>query len=385
MIVLKNWSRTVVFLAIALIAGCGGGSGGGGSGAGEDRTASRIMVSSPTLTSDGFPNISGESIKLVLVGTIKGEFEQLQGKSVFVTVEDPAALFLPTAEVVVTSAGSYLDYRLTLNGKAAATAGRLTGSLRIFVCLDQACRQPLGGTPLTVPYSITVEAGPAMDRSVIDIEVPFGTVPPTEQIGVTWPASSNGFSAGASYVSDPNRPDNLVQIETRTTVPSQFVKQPQFWVVFGPSHPGSFTTTLQVYSELRAPYVPARSVFSKHLVIKYTIVPNPAVDHFFYPARSDFTAAGKVGDRIFPFSLTTTTGVTQSYVGVEYLTWAGTVGPHKSWFQPSPRPLARPCNSQVAPAVCLNAGVYTAQLRYRIKTPAGERDVLYPIAMTVTP
>jgi hypothetical protein len=382
MIASKNLAQVTALLTVACIAGCGGGGGGSG---GRDDLATKVLVSTPTMSSDVYPSIAGEPLKLVLNGSIKGDYEKLQGRSVYVTVEDGAGVFLPSAEILLTSNGNYLDYRLTLNGRVTPKADRLSGSVRIFVCLDRACETRLNGTPMTVSYAMTVENNLSMHRNMIDIEVPFGTVPSTEQVGVTWPASSNGYSVGSTHVPDPNQPNFPVHMETRNGVPSQFVKQPQFFVVFAPSQPGTYTATVQLFTEMRASYLPVKYVYSKDLTVKYTILPSPAIDHFFFPARSDFSAERKVGDRSFPFSLTTNTGVTQSYVGVEYLTSAGTAGPYNNWFASSPSPRVRPCGVLAAPTACLSAGVYTAQLRYRINSPAGERDVLYPIAMTVTP
>ncbi len=158
MIVRKSWAHAAALLAAACIAGCGGGGGGSG---GRDDLATRVIVSTPTPSTDVNPSIAGEPLKLVLNGTIKGDFERLQGKNIYVTVEDPADRFLPTAEVVVTSNGNYLDYRMTLNGHAAPRAERLSGNLRISVCLDRACETRLGGTPMTVSYNITVQNGQA--------------------------------------------------------------------------------------------------------------------------------------------------------------------------------------------------------------------------------
>lgn len=382
MIASKNLAQAAVLLTVACIAGCGGGGGGSG---GRDDLATKVIVSTPTVSSDVYPSIAGEPLKLVLNGTIKGDYEKLQGRTVYITVEDNAGVFLPSGEMVLTSNGAYLDYRLTLNGRVTPKADRLAGSVRIFACLDRACETRLNGTPMTVSYGITVENSLFMTRNLIDIEVPFGTVPATEQVGAVWPVSSNGYAVGSTYASDPDRPNYLVQIETRNGVASQFVKQPQFYIVFAPSRPGSYTTTVQLTSQLRGGYLPMKSIYSKDLMVKYTILPNPAIDHFFFPARSDFSAERKVGDRSFPFSLTTNTGATQTYVGVEYLTSAGTAGPYNNWFASGANPSVRPCGILAAPTSCLSAGLYTAQLRYRIKTPAGERDVLYPIAMTVTP
>jgi hypothetical protein len=155
MIFWKSWTPAAALLASACVAGCGGGGGGSG---GRDDLATRVIVSAPTTSSNANPSIAGQPLKLVLNGTIKGDFERLQGKTVYVTVEDPASVFLPTAEVVLTSNGSYLDYRFTLNGKVATEAERLTGNVRIYVCLDRACETRLSGTPMTVSYNITVQS-----------------------------------------------------------------------------------------------------------------------------------------------------------------------------------------------------------------------------------
>ena len=108
---------------------------------------------------------------------------------------------------------------------------------------------------------------------------------------------------------------------------------------------------------------------------------------FFFPERNDFSAERKFGQHNLPrFGLVTNAGVTAPLVGVAYLTGAGTTGPVKNWYFDAAKPYARSCTGDFfVESPCLTAGVYTAQLRYRLKTPSGERDVLYPIAMTVVP
>lgn len=93
---------------------------------------------------------------VVLRGALGGNVAGLNGVAVYVVVEDPASLFQSQAPLTVQAEGAGYAYTLRLTGKALTTAGHFTGNLRIFACLDTQCKQPLGGTPLSVPYDVTV-------------------------------------------------------------------------------------------------------------------------------------------------------------------------------------------------------------------------------------
>ncbi|MDO8310360.1 MAG: hypothetical protein Q7T25_00325 [Sideroxyarcus sp.] len=367
-------------MAAALVAGCGGSSG-------DDNPGSGVTVGPPDNTANTAMYFTGERLKVVLRGNVTGHLDKLQGKTIYVIVEDPSGLFSPngTVQLFVNSSTS-VNYELTLNGKLGTSltvAERLAGSLRIQVCLDAACSQPLGGSPQTYKYDLNVQDGITLSRETLNIEVPFGTIPPPETVGVKWSSFTQGYYRGMNYASDPNRPSFLVDFGDFPSIPST---APQFQLVFNSAVPGTYETYVQMRAELRLPGAPTRNIYDT-IKVMYTILPNPAIDHFFVPARSDFFAERKVGQRFPPrVTLNTSTGVTETFIGVEYLTGAGTTGPYQSWYFHRATPYVVTCTgSFAAESTCLKAGIYTAQLRYHLKTPTGERDVLYPITMTLVP
>jgi hypothetical protein len=59
------------------------------------------------------------------------------------------------------SANAGGTYTLTLQSSTSLTQGSYTGSLSVAVCSDAACNDPVAGSPVSLPYTITVTAPPA--------------------------------------------------------------------------------------------------------------------------------------------------------------------------------------------------------------------------------
>jgi hypothetical protein len=86
--------------------------------------------------------------------------------------------------------------------------------------------------------------------------------------------------------------------------------------------------------------------------------------------------------REYPYRLIMNTGASATYLGVDYLSGAGTTGPATDWWREFPYHASYlTCSGND----CLTPGVYTAQIRYRITAPAGTHDIAIPVRMTVTP
>lgn len=98
------------------------------------------------------------STPITLSGTVSGDLNSLATKTIYVIVEDPAEFFQPQPSLTLTP-GSPWRYELKLYSKNIARAGRFAGSIRVFVCVDSQCAQRLGGTPVSLPYDVSVSAG----------------------------------------------------------------------------------------------------------------------------------------------------------------------------------------------------------------------------------
>ncbi|NRF66046.1 hypothetical protein HLB44_03485 [Aquincola sp. S2] len=93
----------------------------------------------------------------MISGTLGGDLFSLAGQTLYVIVEDPSSLFESNASVNIVQ-GSSFSYQLVLQPRTLPTVGRFTGTLRAFACLDAGCGTRLGGTPLLIPYDVTVRA-----------------------------------------------------------------------------------------------------------------------------------------------------------------------------------------------------------------------------------
>jgi hypothetical protein len=372
-------------LAALLITGCGGG-GGGSAGAPEvaagTATASgAVTVGPPSPSKITATRVVGERItEATFTGVVTGDVASLQDKQIYLTVEDPSQLFQETAYLTLTRTATGLNYSLVLGGRDLTTSGHFTGNLRILACVDPACRQPLGGTPLVVPYDVTVQEGLTLSRQDVSVTVPFGTVTPVETINVGWPsAAANGWILRGTTPYDPQVPvhlDVLDGIGAWTTSP---VLRLQMQL----APPGTYTDTLEVMST--AKYANgSEHDYKKTVTIHYTVTPNPAVDYGVWPA-AQIQLTHKASDNTvsyYNYRVVTNIGISASFLGVDYLSGAGSTGPTNGWWSEFPyRGSFQTCVDNK----CLQPGVYTAQLRYRLTTPSGTRDIAIPVTLTATP
>ncbi|MBC3875153.1 hypothetical protein [Undibacterium flavidum] len=386
----------VVLSVAALVSGCGGG-GGGNSTSSTVTTMTTVTVSAPS----SMPVIA--STKLVdeyyddieFSGTISGNLDSLNGKTVFVLVEDPANLFQAEGYLIIQRLASGSTYILRLIGKQLKVAGHFTGNVRVRACLDAACTQPIAGTPLLLPYNVKVEAGLTVSRNEINVTVPFGTVPPPEMVDIGYSSLGKGWVAN---ISSPYRTiveEHTLSIGNTTyyypyptigVLPRQgtILQDKQMQIQIYPSKPGNYFHTVRVSAVATSPG--RELIFEQTVNVRYNVTPNPAINSLFYPATLDFMQKQQTSTMEYNYQLVTNIGIASEFVGIEYLSAAGTTGPVNSWWSEFPYRSAATCISNYYSGMsCLTPGVYTAQVRYRLITPKGTLgDVLYPIRMTVT-
>jgi hypothetical protein len=361
---------------IGLVA-CGGGGSSG-------QTTAPVTVGAPqpaAITATVWP---GENMaNLQLTGSLLGDVEGLQGKSVYVVVEDPAALFEPNALLSVAKFTTGWQYTLDLTGKTLSNEGRLTGVLKVRACLDADCNAPLDGTPLQIPYDVTVATGLRVSPTRLEVTLPFGTVPPLQHLSVSAPNSTQWVVSNDTPVSQRAivAPTGLFSPSGGTIGSSQnslTSSSGQIDVLLVPGPPGTYSETLRVSAQATGADGRTR-FFSKDVEVIYTVTPDPSKDHLFWPERLDLVH--KQGDPLVQYGkgylLITPTGVTAALVGVEYF---GAGGWWDVLLQSS-----YTCLGGAGESSCLPAGDYAAQVRYRLTTATGTRDVLLPISMTVTP
>ncbi|MFG6433277.1 hypothetical protein [Roseateles sp. LYH14W] len=111
----------------------------------------------------------------VLSADVTGDLSRLAGQTVYVLVEDGTQTF----EVVSTEIrANGIGNQITLRAKSTlGRSGTIEGILNVHVCLDLACKSPLGNSPVSVPYKLTLApAIKIVEASPIQVEVPFGTI-----------------------------------------------------------------------------------------------------------------------------------------------------------------------------------------------------------------
>jgi hypothetical protein len=144
-------------LAAIFLAGCGGGGSYGGSGGSAVTAADAVTVGPATPSSIRATKRVGEKMDNVdLRGGLSGNVDSLQNAAVYALVEDPDGLFGQQAVVVLQRGSAGYNYTVNLVGQTLTRSGHFAGNLRLFACLDTQCKQPLAGTPQSIPYDVTV-------------------------------------------------------------------------------------------------------------------------------------------------------------------------------------------------------------------------------------
>ncbi|MDB5860643.1 MAG: hypothetical protein JWQ76_4332 [Ramlibacter sp.] len=200
-----------LILFCSLLASCGGGGGGGGdSGAGAAGSAPpgntgfdalSISLMSPTKVQAEYPETAyapGFSIFI----RANGDYLQLVGKTIYAIVEDPDSLVNGVTNVSVDqhppADGTGPQAIISLASRQMNTPGRFQGEFKVHACLDKDCRTELAGSPLHIPYDVTVRAGMQLQHEALAVTVPFGSVPPEQTVDVGLPSYLSSWNALAA-------------------------------------------------------------------------------------------------------------------------------------------------------------------------------------------
>ncbi len=366
-------------LATFLLTGCGGG---GGEGPSSGSGSGAVTIGPPTTGGLTVSLLPGDSTpNFAVTGKLNGDFNSLNGKTVYVTVEDPASLFQPEARLLFLLDGNQWNYELTLWGKPVSQAGHFAGALRIFACLDQGCAQPLAGAPISVPYDVTVPDSLKVSQNVVNVTTPFGTVPEDQKIGIT--LSNFGSTWIASNVTPYTGGINLV-----TPSPEGRASTGDLTLRFAPERPGTYTEIIRVNAPMSLP--PRERMETQEITVNYTVTPSN-VEYFFWPNRLDLTKSRRdVSTGYSTYRLLTLPDVQAESVAVEYLPGSpNSTGPTNNWWSDYWRSYSA-CRGFTQPEGSIGSdglaeGVYRAQVRYRVLSISGTQDILMPITLTVTP
>lgn len=393
--------------ALLVLSACGGGGGGGASPAPvvAPPAPAPVTVGPPGLTAVNATVLQGQALQaIVLRGALTGGVESLEGRPVYVQVVDPAELFQPTALLAVERLATGWQYGLDLRGRGLTTLGQRTGTLQVLACLDAACTQPLAGSPVRVPYDVNVVPGLALSTDLIELSVPFGTLPAVQTVGVTLSGLSDGFVARNATPYDPNRTQSAIVAAggafNATGLPVSGVENNlrqaagPLAITLLPAPPGRVDETITVSSTVVQGPGQGSTLFERNITVRYTVTPNPGLDHVFYPPRMDITRrATDTQVAYHGYTLVAGTGLTAILQGVDVLTRpaGASTGPVDSWLQNFSSLSTTVCTGSIVPGnpglvySCLQPGLYTAQVRWRLQGATGSRVVTFPVTMTVTP
>lgn len=319
--------------------------------------------------------VQGQRLNTVSIsGTAAGNISSLSGRTLYIVIEDPHSLFEPSPAVSLSASGVLI----LAFGKVLPTAGLLAGNLRIYACLDPQCSTALAGSPLVIPYSVTVSPGIATDVQSIGVFPGFGEIPAARNIRVTLPPNTTAWNAsllsgngGGNYLSvtTDNQWGNIVG-----NVAVRFAAAPV----------GNYRDTVRISGSQTLSSGGSQS-FTKDIPVTYTVNPNAAVDVVISPVET--VVPMKFGDSTsspnYPRTALANTGVTLRQQATEYLSAPAAAAGHpkvSSWWSDT-NLSASTCSG----LSCLPAGTYQARVRYT-KTKAGiSSDVFHVITMQIYP
>jgi hypothetical protein len=322
-------------------------------------------------------------------GRLSGNLPDIASHTIYVIVEDPSGLFESTGMTfaVRQTSDSSASYTLQLVAKPMQHVGRYTGNLRIFVCLDSAeCGTRVQGTPIVVPYDVTVADGCTIDRDRIELTVPFGTTPAPEFIHGTCSAQVRS-SSNWSFVRGSDLP-----------FASTSLGSPNMAFTLGIVRPGIYRETMQVRNDVQLVNGSLGSE-GRPVEIIYTVLANDLLAAPAWTDISDSLRQGEEADFAQIFRVVLAGDYQVSFVGIDYLThpsvetdvlllanWLTVFSDTSGFGITDVSAGPRPCRTTADGSKrCLAAGVYTASARFRVRDASRSvtQDVSVPYRLQV--
>jgi hypothetical protein len=176
-------AHAIPLLIAALLAGCGGGGGGGSAGNGGGTTAPPAASPALTFTPASVTGsvVAGTSLTVSVSAAVTrpGDFTNA---NVTAQVVDGAGILLPNMQLVQDSAS---QYHAVLQTAPSLAPNNYKGSFSVRLCRDSACSSQFPGSPVALPYDITVQPAGSATFSA----VPAMPLNATQQSGGAAPAS----------------------------------------------------------------------------------------------------------------------------------------------------------------------------------------------------
>lgn len=145
---MKKWLQGLAALVVACaLAACGGGGGGGG-----NANDPQITLSPSSLTA----NVEAGTSATLSVRATVGNPAALTG-TLYIYIVDSRQVLTGTVNITPVDARTLTA---TVFTSPSLAIGQHTGTLQIQLCKDAQCASQYAGSPLPLPYTITVAAGP---------------------------------------------------------------------------------------------------------------------------------------------------------------------------------------------------------------------------------
>jgi hypothetical protein len=354
------------------MAACGGG--GGGSTENAAPSADRFFIQSD------FPGRIHAEIfekQTFSPGGVRvqgyGDVSFLQGQTLHVLIEDPDALLLPRTEQLLSLDPPQMS--LELHGRQLDTTGVREGEFKLHVCLDAACHRPLAGSPIRIPYRVEVLPGIRVNPEIVEVTLPFGTIPEPIALEVTMPKGGRLLEATAPT---PGAVE-WASIDTTASGPTRTVT-----LRLAPAGIGVHEETARLRVDH---HFQTLDRFEKEVLVRYTVTPAPEVLHVFWPsaAKYQLNSNGSTPRLTLPSRLLLAPGVTAQFSGVEYLSQPDSAANHPQanawWDQDVQFPMI--CGGRFEHRTCLPPGTYTARVRYALVKDGTTHTVHLPLIVEV--
>lgn len=192
---------SVLAIAAALSA-CGGG-GGTTTATADPAAAAAPVAMSPAVTFSPAKltnsAVAGTTTALTVTATVARPADFAAGTNVYAFIVDGAGVLLPTTQITRASA---TEFSATLYTAATLAPATYKGSFTLKLCQDAACATEYSGSPVQLPYELTVTA-PALPQITASSNLPLfasarlgapatvNALVTVKAEGRTWTASSN--------------------------------------------------------------------------------------------------------------------------------------------------------------------------------------------------
>jgi hypothetical protein len=357
-----------------LLASCGGGGGGDADAAQEPSIALTAAYETTQTVRASYP------LKTVEVrGKAHGDLGRLNGKTIHVRLDGPGDLFV--ADIVPTLYPGTAEFGVNVPGATPTAAGRRTGTLRIDVCYDMECRQPLAGSPLLVPYDVTVLAGLSLATADVALGTTFGATPAMKDVAIGLPDGVTTWNV--VYEVNEVGPDTL-QAAGATKIaaapPSQGIVRLQQFA----RPPGTYTDRFRVTATVDEGSM--SYFYEQRLTVTSTVAPDAGIDAWLTPAPVAFSRVqGDAGILFAGYSLVPNEGISLGMASTEYLSQPDAAAGHamtERWWMAYPSQAVSTCIDD-GTVHCLPLGRYEARDVYTYVKNGQTKTFTVPLTLDV--